>query len=232
MIEVNDVVNVHFVHSESLFNCRITHRPCAEGDSWELEDERGICHRVSVFERMDFVGRTETGDESDPDSNFGLDPDDKKREVPEVQYWERDANGAMTTQPDGTWAKREAVEFLLEQIADLKKAEAIGRGRKVLNGKLLERLAEMRAELRRLREKAKNKIPGWDCGVPRVEVFDGNKQYQPVPLVTLPEKIAEELIERIARNGQHTFVKFAVTINKIIDVLEAGRIAWQADAER
>jgi hypothetical protein len=59
MIETNDIVNVYFSRAEALFNCRVTYRPCAEGDSWELEDKHGIDHRVGMFERMDFVGRAE-----------------------------------------------------------------------------------------------------------------------------------------------------------------------------
>lgn len=50
-IETGDIVSVHFVSSESLFNCKVNHVPKATGDSWELECD-GIVYYVQLFEKM------------------------------------------------------------------------------------------------------------------------------------------------------------------------------------
>jgi hypothetical protein len=61
MIEVGDIVNVHFVRSDSLFSCEVVGNPCAEGDSWSLIDRHVTVHRVMMFERMDLVEKRKGG---------------------------------------------------------------------------------------------------------------------------------------------------------------------------
>jgi hypothetical protein len=51
-IDVGDVVDVFFDHSEALFRVRVTHKAQQTGDTWALVDERGRVYEVQQFAYM------------------------------------------------------------------------------------------------------------------------------------------------------------------------------------
>lgn len=54
-IEIGSLVNVHFVHSDSIFRARVAYTPQATGDSWHLIKGTDEVFYVQIFERMDLI---------------------------------------------------------------------------------------------------------------------------------------------------------------------------------
>ena len=54
-IKIGSLVNVHFVHSDSIFRARIAYVPQNTGDSWRLVKDINEVIYVQMFERMDLV---------------------------------------------------------------------------------------------------------------------------------------------------------------------------------
>jgi hypothetical protein len=60
-IDVGDIVDVHFVQSESLFDVRVQRTPSDVGDSWSLINSKtGELSYVCLFERMDLRKKGES----------------------------------------------------------------------------------------------------------------------------------------------------------------------------
>lgn len=54
-IKIGSLVNVHFVHSDSIFRARVAYTPQATGDSWRLVRGADEVFYVQMFERMDLI---------------------------------------------------------------------------------------------------------------------------------------------------------------------------------
>lgn len=55
-IKIGSLVNVHFVHSDSIFRARVAYVPQNTGDSWRLFRGAKEIIYVQMFERMDLIG--------------------------------------------------------------------------------------------------------------------------------------------------------------------------------